>query len=512
MKQILTVELLITSWIIHQARLALVAGIILLFLPRNGFCAVPEFVEKSATFWLDAASAPSMVMENDKVTEWRDARFDGHSFAKKATVHGQAQLMKDKLLGNKPYVWMSAGQFFSFADETKIRAVFWVIRADAPNAFLLGRMGGVQGYYDFHRNIDSGNGELWDRRYAANGLLNGATYFNGTRIDGTEHELDANFNLISLVASEPLAANTLAADRSAARAGNIRVAEVILFDAIPTDEQRIQVEKYLAAKWGLADYGKTPAKMPLVSPLSTWLEPAAPGRNYPDGEASRQWGVLQHDLKKIDRFRQFASETFCADALVTPEDKDPLTILLRRTQSLLNDIKSMRNAPSLESETKALADLVARAKTAAEAQRRPLFDEALLLRRKIAFSNPLLNFNELLFIKRDLSQVMQHCCDQYYGQQQRTGGGLLVLSDPFGESPAIRDVLAGSGLKIGTRQDMGKDGGSVLSPALSYDGKMISFAYVEGKGGRAHISHLDHANNGHWDKGFCYHLDRKSVV
>ncbi len=506
MKQILTVELLITSWIIHQARLALVAGIILLFLPRNGFCAVPEFVEKSATFWLDAASAPSMVMENDKVTEWRDARFDGHSFAKKATVHGQAQLMKDKLLGNKPYVWMSAGQFFSFADETKIRAVFWVIRADAPNAFLLGRMGGVQGYYDFHRNIDSGNGELWDRRYAANGLLNGATYFNGTRIDGTEHELDANFNLISLVASEPLAANTLAADRSAARAGNIRVAEVILFDAIPTDEQRIQVEKYLAAKWGLADYGKTPAKMPLVSPLSTWLEPAAPGRNYPDGEASRQWGVLQHDLKKIDRFRQFASETFCADALVTPEDKDPLTILLRRTQSLLNDIKSMRNAPSLESETKALADLVARAKTAAEAQRRPLFDEALLLRRKIAFSNPLLNFNELLFIKRDLSQVMQHCCDQYYGQQQRTGGGLLVLSDPFGESPAIRDVLAGSGLKIGTRQDMGKDGGSVLSPALSYDGKMISFAYVEGKGGRAHISHLDHANNGHWDKGFCYHL------
>ena len=227
---------------------------------------------------------------------------------------------------------------------------------------------------------------------------------------------------------------------------------------------------------GFAAVPEVVAKSVALSPLSTWLEPAAPGWNYPEGEASRQWDVLQHDLRKMDRFKQFASEVYCADALVTAEDKDPLTILLRRTQSLLNDIISMRNAPSLASETKALADLVARAKSAASTQRRPLFDEALLLRRKIAFSNPLLNFNELLFIKRDLSQVMQHCCDQYYGQQQRTGGGLFVLSDPFGESPAIRDVLAGSQLKIGTRQEMGKDGGSVLSPALSYDGKKIAFA------------------------------------
>jgi hypothetical protein len=323
-----------TAQIFHKMRLGIVAGTMMLFFAQGGFAAVPDVVAKTASFWLDAECASSFVITNDNVSEWRDARFDGKTFAKVATLKGKAQLVKDNLLGNKPYVWLRAGNYFSFADETKIRAVFWVIRADSHNAFLLGRIGGHAGYYDFHRNIDSGNGELWDRNYAASGIRNGATYFNGTPIDGTEHELNNSFNLISVVASEPLAANTLAADRSGARSGNIRVAELILFDSVPSDEQRLQVEKYLVTKWGLADYGKTISKAGSVSLLATWLEPAAPGKNYPEGEATRQWGILEHDLKKADRFKQFASETYCPEALVTLEDKDPLAILLRRTQAL----------------------------------------------------------------------------------------------------------------------------------------------------------------------------------
>jgi len=111
---------------------------------------------------------------------------------------------------------------------------------------------------------------------------------------------------------------------------------------------------------------------------------------------------------------------------------------------------------------------------------------------------------------------MEHCCDQFYGQQQRSGGGLFVLADPFGTKPALRDLLAdarvsngrfkGQPLDFGTRASQGKDGGSVLSPAISYDGRTVAFAYVEGVGSRAHVSHLDHARNGHWDRGFCYHL------
>jgi len=238
----------------------------------------------------------------------------------------------------------------------------------------------------------------------------------------------------------------------------------------------------------------------------SWLEPAAPGLRYPEGEAARQWAIHQHDLMKVSRFNKIAPETYCADALVTVEDKDPLALLLRRTKALLNDLKTLQNPPSLAQEALALDALRKRAETATEPERRLLFDEVLALRRKIAFSNPLLNFKELLFIKRDLSKVMGHCCDQYYGRQQRTGGGLFVLSNPFGDTPVMRDVLADSKLKIGARCDLGKDGGSVLSPAISYDGKTIAFAFVEGTGSREHVSHLDHANQGHWDRGFSYHI------
>jgi len=35
---------------------------------------------------------------------------------------------------------------------------------------------------------------------------------------------------------------------------------------------------------------------------------------------------------------------------------------------------------------------------------------------------------------------------------------------------------------------------------------MIYFAYVECEGNTHHIHHLDHASNGHWERGRCYHL------
>jgi hypothetical protein len=48
-------------------------------------------------------------------------------------------------------------------------------------------------------------------------------------------------------------------------------------------------------------------------------------------------------------------------------------------------------------------------------------------------------------------------------------------------------------------------GGSFLSPALSYDGKQIAFAYVEATGSREQVFHTD-PSRGHWDTGRCYHI------
>ena len=63
--------------------------------------------------------------------------------------------------------------------------------------------------------------------------------------------------------------------------------------------------------------------------------------------------------------------------------------------------------------------------------------------RKIAFCNPLLDFDKILFIKRHDSVGVFHMCEQYYGCNVKPGGGLFVLANPFGER---RDSVSNSEL------------------------------------------------------------------
>jgi hypothetical protein len=77
-----------------------------------------------------------------------------------------------------------------------------------------------------------------------------------------------------------------------------------------------------------------------------------------------------------------------------------------------------------------------------------LYTEACHLRRKIAFSNPLLDFDQIVFIKRHRA-LYDHMCDQYYGIAATPGGGLYVLEDAFGPEPRVRDILADSVVERG---------------------------------------------------------------
>ena len=117
---------------------------------------------------------------------------------------------------------------------------------------------------------------------------------------------------------------------------------------------------------------------------------------------------------------------------------------------------------------------------ARKAERFALFQRVCALRRRIAFSNPLLDFDGIVFVKRRLAAA-NHMCDQYYGNFARAGGGLFVLEDPFGRSPRVRNLLEGSIVENGRLRTRALEGGSFLQPALSYDGKTILFAYTEGR-------------------------------
>ncbi|MBM4093066.1 MAG: hypothetical protein FJ276_27200, partial [Planctomycetes bacterium] len=249
-------------------------------------------------------------------------------------------------------------------------------------------------------------------------------------------------------------------------------------------------------------------------------------------EWGRQYAALSRDLANRGHFETVSTTTYRRESLIAAEDRDPVDVVLRRTAALLADLRRKPAVAELEQLARSLAAL----RTAAAAiplenseARRALHADACRLRREIAFHNPLLDFDQILFIKRHRA-LFNHMCDQYYGMAATPGGGLFVLSQPFGSEPRVRDVLESATVQHGRLQGQrlsggpnvppavsfdgegnrrGEEGtgGSFLSPDLAYDGTQILFAYVECTGDMRHHHHVD-PTRGHWDEGRCYHIFR----
>ncbi len=128
-------------------------------------------------------------------------------------------------------------------------------------------------------------------------------------------------------------------------------------------------------------------------------------------------------------------------------------------------------------------------------KRRDVYLDVRRTIRRMAFCNPLLDFDRLLFIKRHHPRGVFHMCDQYYGFNAVPGGGLYVLSDPFGPNPKLIDLLADVTVENGRLKGCTLAPGGFLSPEVSYDGKTILFAYTQGKG-----------KDLEWTPQSCYHI------
>lgn len=242
---------------------------------------------------------------------------------------------------------------------------------------------------------------------------------------------------------------------------------------------------------------------------------ARPAHGDLETDWERQFVMLQRDLGNRKHFDRVQSQCYRPEALIHESDRDPADVVLRRTQSLWEKLDASRAFPGLAKTARELATLEAAVASVALDQteaRYALFAGLCRIRRQVAFSNPLLDFDQLLFIKRHLaiSQCYDyfygdHCCDQYYGITQRPGGGLFVLDDAFGPEPAVRNVLENTQVTNGRMEGQSLAGGSFLSPDLSYDGRTVAFAYVECTGKTEHDHHTEH-ERGHWDTGRAYHL------
>ena len=127
---------------------------------------------------------------------------------------------------------------------------------------------------------------------------------------------------------------------------------------------------------------------------------------------------------------------------------------------------------------------------------RTLYLKVRILKRNLALSHPLLDFEKLLFCKR-AQPSYSHLVGQYFGWRQRPGGGLFVL-EKLGESLAVRNIV-GSQLPAG----------SFLEPCLSYDGKRVVFSFVACPPGAPDSTALPVNERG--DESGYYHIYEMNV-
>jgi len=182
--------------------------------------------------------------------------------------------------------------------------------------------------------------------------------------------------------------------------------------------------------------------------------------------------------------------------------------LIERGKKLADRLRPKADPKRLDPPAKRLAELEVRlanlekAGEVPENVRREIYIEACRLVRTIAFCNPLLNFDKLLFLKRHDSVGVFHMCDQYYGCNAKPGGGLYVLSDPLGPNPKLSNVLANSVVSNGRLAGQKLEGGTFLSPEISFDGKTILFAYSEAKAYAKYQGKTAYE----WNHECCYHI------
>ncbi len=180
------------------------------------------------------------------------------------------------------------------------------------------------------------------------------------------------------------------------------------------------------------------------------------------------------DMPRLER------EAVRKDALILAGDRTPCDVVFRRTEALLRQLQSQPQAPDLAAEAAELAALRADAPDDGAARRRR-FDALTALRRRIAFKNPLLDFDRVAFLKHNKqARGERHMVDQYFGFNAEKAGGLYVLEQPFGGRPTVRSLLADARVGNGRLQGRALENqGGFVALDLDWDAQTLLFAFTE---------------------------------
>ena len=242
-------------------------------------------------------------------------------------------------------------------------------------------------------------------------------------------------------------------------------------------------------------------------------------------ETMKEYIALRQELAKgtPEKAARTAAD---AEAALSPDDRDPLDVVVRRVSRLLETLQDMRDDDALDEVAAKWDAFLARYDASCDAlendgnvpevveKRFALFSEAYKLRREIAFKNPLLeDFQDVLFIKRHYNPEPEregnHMVDQFFGFHARPGGGLFMLKNAFGEKPELVNVLENSVVENGRLKGRRLDSTwGFLAPRLDYDAKRIYFAAADTKNPR-HVYEWTEDNSYHI---FCVNVDGSGLT
>ncbi|MBM4153996.1 MAG: hypothetical protein FJ221_03095 [Lentisphaerae bacterium] len=125
--------------------------------------------------------------------------------------------------------------------------------------------------------------------------------------------------------------------------------------------------------------------------------------------------------------------------------------------------------------------------TATDDERRRLHLDARWLVRRLVFSNPLLDFDRLLFVKRFTQETYPDVCLNHMPWVSRPGGDICVLESPFspdGSGQGVRHVL---------NRALGP--GHVHGMDLWWNGDRIVFGFARARSGEPPAGWLDRRTN-----------------
>lgn len=200
--------------------------------------------------------------------------------------------------------------------------------------------------------------------------------------------------------------------------------------------------------------------------------------------------IANHHLMLAKKALTDDSKIANEQALIQNTDTDPLDVVLRRTNALIDDLQQRYPGFKADSYHTRLAALKKAAiqngglskssatATAGGVSREELYTTASLLRREVALANPEVDFDTLLFAGVVKPGGDFHMCDQYLGWNAKNGGGLYLLTGIKSGKTSVIDLLASKKVEKGAFAGKSLADGAVLSPDLSFDGKTIIFAWT----------------------------------